>query len=45
MLSQTLLQVALADPAITLGSLRTACQEAIDAGKEHLSQRRAHDGR
>ncbi len=31
MLSQTLLQVALADPGITLGSLRAACQEAIDA--------------
>lgn len=34
MLSQTLLQVALADPDITLGSLRAACQEAIDAGKD-----------
>ncbi|HTV10453.1 MAG TPA: HAMP domain-containing sensor histidine kinase [Acidimicrobiales bacterium] len=34
MLSQTLLQVALADPAITLGSLRAACQEAVDAGKD-----------
>jgi len=34
MLSQTLLQVALADPAITLDSLRAACQEAIDAGKD-----------
>jgi signal transduction histidine kinase len=34
MLSQTLLQVALADPDITLGSLRSACQEAIDAGKD-----------
>ena len=33
MLSQTLLQVALADPGITLDSLRAACQEAIDAGK------------
>jgi signal transduction histidine kinase len=33
MLSQTLLQVALADPGITLGSLRAACQEAIDADK------------
>jgi signal transduction histidine kinase len=33
MLSQTLLQVALADPGITLDSLRTACQEAIDADK------------
>jgi signal transduction histidine kinase len=34
MLSQTLLQVALADPTITLDSLRAACQEAIDAGKD-----------
>ena len=34
MLSQTLLQVALADPDITLDSLRAACQEAIDAGKD-----------
>ncbi len=34
MLSQTLLQVALANPAITLDSLRAACQEAIDAGKD-----------
>jgi signal transduction histidine kinase len=34
MLSQTLLQVALADPDITLDSLRAACREAIDAGKE-----------
>jgi signal transduction histidine kinase len=34
MLSQTLLQVALADPAITLGSLQAACQEAIDAGRD-----------
>jgi signal transduction histidine kinase len=34
MLSQTLLQVALADPAITLDSLRAACQEAVDAGKD-----------
>jgi signal transduction histidine kinase len=33
MLSQTLLQVALADPAITLESLRAACQEVIDTGK------------
>ena len=33
MLSQTLLQVALADPAITLDSLRAACQEVIDADK------------
>jgi signal transduction histidine kinase len=35
MLTQTLLQVALADPAITLESLQAACQEAIDAGKDH----------
>jgi signal transduction histidine kinase len=35
MLTQTLLQVALADPAVTLESLQAACQEAIDAGKEH----------
>jgi signal transduction histidine kinase len=34
MLSQTLLQVALADPAISVDSLRTACEEAIDAGKD-----------
>jgi signal transduction histidine kinase len=34
MLSQTLLQVALADPAVTLDSLRAACQESIDAGKD-----------
>ena len=34
MLSQTLLQVALADPAIALDSLRAACEEAIDAGKD-----------
>ena len=34
MLSQTLLQVALADPAISLDSLRVACEEAIDAGKD-----------
>jgi signal transduction histidine kinase len=34
MLSQTLLQVALADPEITLGSLRAACEEAVDAGKD-----------
>jgi signal transduction histidine kinase len=34
MLSQTVLQVALADPAITLGLLRAACEEAIDAGKD-----------
>jgi signal transduction histidine kinase len=35
MLSQTLLQVALANPAITLDSLRAACQEVVGAGKEH----------
>jgi signal transduction histidine kinase len=35
MLSQTLLQVALADPAMTLDSLRAACQEVIEAGKDH----------
>jgi len=34
MLTQTLLQVALADPALTLESLKTACREAIDTGKE-----------
>lgn len=34
MLSQTLLQVALANPEITLDSLRAACQDAIDAGKD-----------
>jgi signal transduction histidine kinase len=34
MLSQTLLQVALADPRMSVDSLRTACQEAIDAGKD-----------
>jgi signal transduction histidine kinase len=34
MLSQTLLQVALADPGITLDSLRVACQEVVDAGKD-----------
>jgi signal transduction histidine kinase len=34
MLTQTLLQVALADPAITLGSLRAACQEVLAACKE-----------
>jgi signal transduction histidine kinase len=35
MLSQTLLQVALADPNITLDSLKAACQDAIDANKDH----------
>ena len=34
MLSQTLLQVAMANPAITLDSLRAACQEVVDAGKD-----------
>jgi signal transduction histidine kinase len=34
MFSQTLLQVALADPDMTLGSLQAACQEAVDAGKD-----------
>jgi signal transduction histidine kinase len=34
MLTQTLLQVALADPAISLESLRAACEEVIDVGKE-----------
>jgi signal transduction histidine kinase len=34
MLSQTLLQVALADPDINLDSLRAACEEAVDAGKD-----------
>ena len=34
MLSQTILQVALADPDMTLGSLQAACQEAVEAGKD-----------
>ena len=34
MLSQTLLQVALANPDITLDTLRAACEEAVDAGKD-----------
>lgn len=34
MLSQTLLQVALADPSITLGSLKAVCHEVIDTGKD-----------
>ena len=34
MLTQTLLQVALAHPALTLDSLKIACQDAIDTGKE-----------
>jgi signal transduction histidine kinase len=34
MLIQTLLQVALADPALTLDSLKAACQDVIDTVKE-----------
>jgi signal transduction histidine kinase len=34
MLSQTLLQVALANPDITLESLRATCQEVVDTGKD-----------
>jgi signal transduction histidine kinase len=34
MLSQTLLQVALANPDITLDSLRATCQEVVGAGKD-----------
>jgi signal transduction histidine kinase len=34
MLSQTLLQVALANPALTLDSLRATCQEVVDTGKD-----------
>ena len=34
MLSQTILQVALANPAVTLDSLRAACQDVVDAGKD-----------
>jgi signal transduction histidine kinase len=34
MLTQTLLQVALADPALTLSSLRAACQEVLAGCKE-----------
>jgi signal transduction histidine kinase len=34
MFSQTLLQVALANPDITLESLRATCEEAIEAGKD-----------
>jgi signal transduction histidine kinase len=34
MLSQTLLQVALANPAITLDSLRATCQEVVGTGKD-----------
>jgi signal transduction histidine kinase len=35
MLNQTILQVALADPDLTLDSLRSACRDAVDAGKNH----------
>ena len=42
MLSQTLLQVALADPDINLDSLRAACEEAVDRVKiRHSSSRRS----
>lgn len=34
MLSQTLLQVALADPDVTFDSLRAACEEVVDVGKD-----------
>jgi signal transduction histidine kinase len=34
MLGQTILQVALTNPDITLDQLRAACQEAVDAGKD-----------
>ena len=34
MLSQTLLQVALADPSITLDALKAVCHDVIDNGKE-----------
>ena len=34
MLTQTLLQVALADPTVTLDSLRAVCEEVIHTGKE-----------
>lgn len=34
MLSQTLLQVALANPDISLESLRGACQDVLDAGRD-----------
>jgi signal transduction histidine kinase len=32
--SQTMLQVALADPALTLTALRATCEEVLEAGKE-----------
>jgi signal transduction histidine kinase len=51
MLSQTLLQVALANPGITLDSLRATCQEVVDAGKDQaqlidalLTLARSHRG-
>jgi signal transduction histidine kinase len=34
MLGQTILQVALSNPDITLDTLRAACQEAVDAGRD-----------
>jgi signal transduction histidine kinase len=34
MLTQTMLQVALADPDVTLDSLRSTCQDVIAAGKD-----------
>ena len=34
MLSQTMLQVALADPGLTLDSLRSTCEDVIAAGKD-----------
>jgi signal transduction histidine kinase len=34
MVTQTMLQVALADPGLTLGSLRSTCQDVIDVGKD-----------
>jgi signal transduction histidine kinase len=34
MLSQTILQVAVADPSKTLGSLQAACQEAVEVGRD-----------
>lgn len=33
-LQQMMLQVALADPELTLGSLRSTCQEVLEAGKQ-----------
>jgi signal transduction histidine kinase len=34
-LNRAMLQVALADPDLTLESLRSTCEEALDAGKDH----------